>query len=76
MKDNALPVLMFMIMKRNGSIKTRGCANGSSHKLDTKKNEVSSPTPDFYAFRGCPNKKVRKKSSYFRTSPGDLRQKV
>jgi len=51
MKDKALPVLMSMIMKRNGSIKTRGCANGSSQKLYTEKNEVSSPTPDFYAFK-------------------------
>ena len=29
MKDQALPILMFMIMKRNGDIKTRGVANGS-----------------------------------------------
>ena len=28
-KDRALPILMFMILKRNGEIKTRGVANGS-----------------------------------------------
>ena len=50
-KDKALPVLVFMITKRNVSLKTRGCANGSSQKLYTKKNEVSSPTSDFYAFK-------------------------
>ena len=29
MNDQALPILMFMIMKSNGDIKTRGVANGS-----------------------------------------------
>ena len=27
MKDRALPILMFMIMKRNGLLKSRGVAN-------------------------------------------------
>ena len=50
-KDKALPILMFMVMKRNGSLKTRGCANGSVQRLYTNKEDVSSPTPDFYAFK-------------------------
>jgi hypothetical protein len=29
-KDKALPILMFKVLKRNGSLKTRGCANGSA----------------------------------------------
>jgi len=50
-KDKALPILMFMVKKRNGDIKTRGCANGSVQRIYTDKNSVSSPTPDFYAFK-------------------------
>ena len=50
-KDRALPILMFMIMKRNGDIKTRGVANGSLQRVYTNKDECSSPTPDFYAFK-------------------------
>jgi hypothetical protein len=50
-KDKALPILMFMVMKRNGLLKTRGCANGSVQRLYTNKEDVSSPTPDFYAFK-------------------------
>jgi hypothetical protein len=50
-KDKALPILMFMVLKRNGSLKTRGCANGSVQRLYTNKEDVSSPTPDFYAFK-------------------------
>ena len=50
-KDKALPVLMFMVKKRNGDIKTRGYANGSVQQIYTDKNSVSSPTPDFYAFK-------------------------
>ena len=49
-KDKAIPILMFMILKRNGLLKTRGCANGSVQWLYTSKEEVSLPTPDFYAF--------------------------
>ena len=51
MKDKALPILMFMIMKRNGNIKTRGVANGSFQRVYTDKDDCSSPTPDFYAFK-------------------------
>jgi hypothetical protein len=50
-KDKALPILMFMVLKRNGLLKTRGCANGSVQRLYTNKEDVSSPTPDFYAFK-------------------------
>ena len=32
-KNKALPMLMFMIMKRNGLIKSRGVANGNNQKL-------------------------------------------
>ena len=51
MKDCALPILMFMIMKRNGLLKSRGVANGSLQRLYTNKDDCSSPTPDFYAFK-------------------------
>ena len=51
MKDKALPILMFMVMKRNGLLKTRGVADGSVQRLYTNKDDVSSPTPDFYAFK-------------------------
>ena len=51
MKDKALPILMFMIMKRNGLIKTRGVADGSKQRVYTDKNDCSSPTPDFHAFK-------------------------
>jgi hypothetical protein len=50
-EDKALPILMFMVLKRNGSLKTRGCANGSVQRLYTNKEDVLSPTPDFYAFK-------------------------
>jgi len=50
-KDIALPILMFMVKKRSGDIKTRGCANGSVQRIYTDKYSVSSPTPDFYAFK-------------------------
>ena len=51
MKDRALPILMFMIMKRNGMLKSRGVSNGSLQRLYTNKDDCSSPTPDFYAFK-------------------------
>ena len=50
-KDKALSILMFMILKKNGMLKTRGCANGSVQRLYTSKEEVSSPTPGVYAFK-------------------------
>ena len=51
MKDKALPILMFMVLKRNGVLKTRGVADGSVQRLFTNKDDESSPTPDFYAFK-------------------------
>ncbi len=51
MKDKALPILMFMVLKRNRLLKTRGVADGSVQRLYTDKDSVSSPTPDFYAFK-------------------------
>ena len=50
-KDKALPILMFMVLKRNGALKSRAVANGSVQRLYTDKEDVSSPTPDFYAFK-------------------------
>ena len=51
MKNCTLPILMFMIMKRNGDLKNRGVADGCVHCLYTNKDDCSSPTPDFYAFK-------------------------
>ena len=47
MKDTALPIFMFMIMKRNGDLKSRGVANGSLQRVYTNKDDCSSPTPAF-----------------------------
>ena len=51
MKDKALPLLLFMVMKRSGNLKTRGVAAGNRQRVCTDKNECSSPTPDFFAFK-------------------------
>ena len=40
-----------MVLKINGEIKTRGVANGSVQRVYTNKEDCSSPTPDFYAFK-------------------------
>ena len=47
----ALPILMFMLLKCDGRLKSRGCANGRSQCLWTTKQEVSSPTPAFEALK-------------------------
>ena len=44
-KRNALPILMFMVMKRNKTLKTRGCADGRKQRVWTNPIDVSSPTP-------------------------------
>jgi hypothetical protein len=44
-KKFALNILMFMVMKRDGKLKTRGCADGRPQRLWTRKQDVSSPTP-------------------------------
>ena len=51
MKAKVLPILMFMVLNRNAVLKTRGVADGSVQRLYTDKDSVSSPTPDFYAFK-------------------------
>ena len=51
MKDRALPILMFMIMKRNGNLKSRGVADVRVQRVYTNKDDCSSPTPDFYALK-------------------------
>ena len=51
MKRRALPLLMFVAMKRNGDLKTRGCVYGGCQRPNTDKAECSSPTTDFFAFK-------------------------
>ena len=51
MKGKALPILMLMAVKRNGSLKARGVANGSAQRLCASKEDVPSPAPGFYAFK-------------------------
>ena len=50
-KRNALPILMFMVLKRNGDLKSRGCADGRPQRLWTDKHAVSSPTPAIEALK-------------------------
>ena len=49
--DKTLQILMFMILKRNELLKTRGCTNGSVQRINTSKEELSSLTSDYYAFK-------------------------
>ena len=49
-KVKALPMLMFMLMKRNGLLKSRGVANGKIQKICSDQ-DFSSPTPDFYSVK-------------------------
>ena len=51
MKRKSFPLLMLMVMKRNGDLKTRGCALGQYERLHTDKAECSSLTPDLFAFK-------------------------
>ena len=51
MKDKALPLLLFMVMKRSGDLKTRGVTAGNRQRACTDKNECSSPTLDFFVFK-------------------------
>ena len=44
-KKWALPILLFIVMKRNGTLKSKACADGRQQRLWTNKEEVSSPTP-------------------------------
>jgi len=44
-EKEALPILMFLTLKRDGTtVKGRGCADGRKQRLWTKKEDVSSPT--------------------------------
>jgi hypothetical protein len=43
-KQRALPYLMFLTEKRNGTIKARGCADGRSQREYTEKSDAASPT--------------------------------
>ena len=47
MKDKALFILMLVIMKRNGEIKSRGYTNGSCQRVCIDKNEHTSPALEF-----------------------------
>ena len=51
MKDRALPLLMFMVLKINGDLKTRVVSNGIKHLLCTNKNDFISLTSNFYALK-------------------------
>ena len=43
-KKFALPILMFMAIKRDGTLKSRGCVDGRPQRLWTKKEDVASQT--------------------------------
>ena len=51
MKDKALPILIFMVLKRSVEIKLRGIANRSYKRVYVDKTECILPTPDFYALK-------------------------
>jgi hypothetical protein len=43
-KRNALPILLFLTMKRDGTVKGRACADGRKQRIWTTKEDSSSPT--------------------------------
>ena len=47
MKNKAFPLLMLIVAKINGIIKSRGVANGIIQKIFKSKEGYSSPAPDF-----------------------------
>ena len=51
MKKKNLQLLIFMVAKRDGMIKSRGVAHGGYQRVYTDKYDVSSPTPDFYSLK-------------------------
>ena len=51
MKDRFLPLLILMVMKREGDIKSIEVANGSFQRLHAEKSYCSSSTPDLYSFK-------------------------
>ena len=48
MKDKALSLLIFIVIKRNGTIKTRGVASSNLQRNYISKEDYLSPTPNFY----------------------------
>eukprot|EP00536_Pseudo-nitzschia_multiseries_P002497 jgi/Psemu1/5685/gm1.5685_g len=44
-KHQALPILMFMLIKQDGRLKSRGCADRRPQHLWTNKQDNASPTP-------------------------------
>ena len=50
-KNRALPMLVFMIVKRNGIIKSYRVANGKNQRMHHNRNEFTSPILDFYAVK-------------------------
>ena len=50
-KKQALPILMFMLLKQDGRLKSRGCTDRHPRRLWTTKQEVSLPTPAFEALK-------------------------
>lgn len=50
-KKWALPILLFMVMKRNSTLKSRACANGRQQRLWTNKEEVASPISSIDALK-------------------------
>ena len=51
MNRRALSLLMFMMLKRNGDLNSRGAANGSFQLVFTDKVDCASSTPSFYALK-------------------------
>ena len=50
-KKWTLPILLFMVMKRNGTLKASACADGRQQRLWTNKEDVSPPTPSIEALK-------------------------
>ena len=51
MKKRSMPILIFIMAKRNGIIKSRGIAHSRYQHSYMSKEKYSSLTPDFYAFK-------------------------
>eukprot|EP00536_Pseudo-nitzschia_multiseries_P010625 jgi/Psemu1/203784/e_gw1.332.17.1 len=66
-KRRALPILMFMLVKRDGRLKSRGCADGRPQRLWTTKQDNSSPTPAIEAIK-------KLDTIYGRTDPLTIRR--
>ena len=51
MKQRVIPLLMFVMLKINGDLKSRGASNGSFQRVRTDKVDCTSPMPGFYALK-------------------------